>query len=293
MLGNFQILNILKKKLLGRASYTHFKALTNYSTPLKLKNLLLCEYEKRKKVISPKSMPYTVTVDITNICNLKCPLCPTGRKFYGRKPSYNKIKDLETFLDEVGKYLIYANLYNWGEPLLHPKIDEIVKLFHSRKIHTSISSNLNIKDKDKIINVCDAGLDHIIISADGANEDIYQIYRKGGNFNLLLENIKLIVNYKKQKNKKTPSINWQFIPFRHNEHEINDARELALSLGVDKFVFNVPIGPDEWQPKDEKLKGDHLQSGDSFCTQLWQNITIHGDGGIVPCCHLFNEEDDF
>jgi MoaA/NifB/PqqE/SkfB family radical SAM enzyme len=104
-----------------------------------------------------------------------------GLGLKGRKSGYIDLGHIDKLLDETGEYLIIANLYNWGETLLHPAAAEIVKRFHERGIFTSISSNLNLRNFNTIKSVCDAGLDHIIISADGISESRYTEYRKGGN----------------------------------------------------------------------------------------------------------------
>jgi radical SAM protein with 4Fe4S-binding SPASM domain len=238
------------------------------------------------------SFPYTATVDVTNVCNLKCPFCPTGAKEFGRKPTFINLELVDDFLNQLDKYLILANLYSWGEPLLHPKIDEIVAKFHKRRIFTSISSNMNINNKSKLESICNAGLDYLIVSADGANQDVYSEYRRNGKFQLLIENLQHIVNYRNKKNLKKPIIEWQFLVFRHNEHQIEQAREKAKKMGADKFSFHGGVGPGKSQSLTPELKGN-LHASDSYCKQLWHNISVQADGGITPCCHLYRKKDDF
>ncbi len=278
--------------ILDKLRSKHFQALLRYSTPRKLLNFLRCELEKAARQTKVSSFPYTTTIDTTNICNLKCPLCPTGAKLYGRKPSHIDIQLLKDFLDEMGDFLYIANLYNWGESLLNPNIAEIVSLFHKRCIYTSISTNLNIPIERRLDEVCDAGLDHIILSIDGATEQTYRQYRRGGNFELVLKNLRHLVSYKQKKSSKNPMIEWQFIVFKHNEHEVNMAKKMALELGCDRFSFVKGMGPADWMPQAAEFR-DLLQKEDKFCNQLWHNITIQPDGGVTPCCHLYKKEDDF
>src|SRR5262249_24929812 len=172
----------------GSISLKHLLALRDYWTPLKIYNLIQCEIEKRIRVLQTYAMPYVAVIDVTNACNLRCPGCRTGVGIRGRNSTLLDINQVHNFLNELGKYLLIAHLYNWGEPLLHPRASEIVQTVQERRIFSSISSNLNIKDFKKIEAVCDAGLDHLLISADGATEESYRRYRVGGSFELVLEN---------------------------------------------------------------------------------------------------------
>jgi len=191
----------------------HLLALRDYWTPTKLYNIARCEIEKRFRVTHTRAMPYTATIDVTNACNLRCPGCPTGIGIVGRKKTMMDLHHLQIFLDQAGPYLVIAHLYNWGESLLHPQAVAIVKMIHDWRIFTSISSNLNIKDFSKIKAVCDAGLDHLIISADGATSDSYRKYRVGGDFELVLENIRRIVAYRKECGRRRPILEWKLLAF--------------------------------------------------------------------------------
>ena len=71
------------------------------------------------------------------------------------------------------------------------------------------------------------------VSVDGASEDTYQIYRKGGSFQEVINNIKKINHYKKIYKSKLPKLKWQFIIFGHNEHELPLAKTNGSRAGHD------------------------------------------------------------
>jgi MoaA/NifB/PqqE/SkfB family radical SAM enzyme len=100
-------------------------------------------------------------------------------------------------LDNIGKYLIIADLFNRGEPLLHPIIEFIVRMFHKRRIFHHIYTNLNIRNKQVLEKICDAGLDFLTVSISGITQEVYETYHKGGDANLIFDNINYIINYKK------------------------------------------------------------------------------------------------
>jgi MoaA/NifB/PqqE/SkfB family radical SAM enzyme len=276
----------------GTLTRRHWIALRDYWTPRKLLNLAVCEAEKRMHVVSPRAMPYTATIDVTNACNLRCPGCPTGAGIVGRPKQMLDLDRLDRFLDETGKYLLITHLYNWGETLLHPRAAEIVERVHRRRIFTSISSNLNIRDFGVIERVCDAGLDHLIVSADGATAETYRRYRVRGDFELVKENVRRIVDYRQRKKRSRPILEWQILSFNYLEDELGAARELARELGVDWFRIKGPTTPERLQPRNRQLAG-RFYGGRSTCALLWHNVTLQADGGITPCCNLYHKEDDF
>ena len=70
--------------------------------------------------LQPWGMPLHMQFEVTNYCNLKCPVCPAGIGAVGRKKQAIDVDLYERIIDEVGPYLLTSSLWAWGEPLLHP-----------------------------------------------------------------------------------------------------------------------------------------------------------------------------
>lgn len=247
-------------------------------------NLALCQVEKRAKPLNPRSRPYQANIDLSNACSLRCPYCPTGVREFGRKPGFIDPEHVAALLDEFGDYLYIAYLYSWGEPLMHPKVAEIVAMVRSRRVLTDISTHFNLKNRDMLEAVCDAGLDHLKLSIDGASQEVYARYRVGGKIDQVIENIRHVVEYKRRRRLSTPSVEWQFLVFDHNRHEVEAARKLAGELGVDVFRAKPGVVPSLYE---------NAWAGQTGCSFLYDTIAMHVDGGVVPCCHLYDRKDDF
>ena len=58
-----------------------------YGTPKKIANIMLAEWELRQQKTILRCLPYYFIIDICNVCNLRCPLCPTGNTTIDRKQS--------------------------------------------------------------------------------------------------------------------------------------------------------------------------------------------------------------
>ena len=110
-----------------------FRILNYYSSRLQM--------EKQKDLVT--GYPTHLFVDVTNICNLRCPLCPTGAGTLNRKKGSMPLETFKKIVDEMHRYLISIDLFNWGEPLLHKHVYDMIRYAHNHHIVTSVSTNFN------------------------------------------------------------------------------------------------------------------------------------------------------
>ncbi|OGL43404.1 MAG: hypothetical protein A2042_07440 [Candidatus Schekmanbacteria bacterium GWA2_38_11] len=262
----------------------HLRAFLLYNNPKKFLNYLRANSEKKKRKIELKSLPYVLNLEPNNTCNLKCPLCWVPNPI--KPKGYMSFENFKKVIDEIGDYLYLLNLYNLGEPLLHKDIYRMIEYANKKKIFTSISSNFlifNEEDADKMIA---SGLDYLRISLDGTSQETYQQYRVGGNYNKVIENIELLVSKKKKIKSKIPFIDWQFLIFKHNEHEISNVKPLAEKLGVDGVLISSAHAyghEKEWLSEERGEYYANPENIDSFCF-LWNQVLINYDGEVAPCC---------
>lgn len=271
----------------------------------KRKNFFLAEAHKKNKDIKLASFPYWLAIDPSSVCNLECPFCPTGQR-RGTRPE--KLLPFETFqrvMDALGEYLIHIDLCNWGEPLMNPDIFRMIKYAKKYGIHIKIDTNATLLDKDAAQKIVRSGLDKIILSIDGASDETYPVYRKGGEFNKVYENVKNLVKEKSSQSSPFPVIEWQFLVFKHNQNEMEEARRLAQEAGVDEINFTPPYAGDpEWLSDIEPFGGKHYdveeesvcfrnQPEDMLCNWLWDGVAVNSDGSVSPCCSVEEAREDF
>lgn len=282
----------------------HALSIIKHSTPRKIANLLLVEAEYRLRRTHVRGHPYIVIVDPLNVCNLRCPLCPTGTGDLDRKQQRMEWETFTRTIDQVAPYAYEVNLHNWGESLLHPRIFDMIEYVNSKNIATNMSSNFNRVSDEKIDKLINSGLEYLILSIDGISQDTYAKYRVRGSANKVLGNVEKLIKRRKELGSKTPFIEWQFIVFEHNAHELEAAREMAYEMGVDRFRVIPPGIPfaakepeklkEDWFLKDEEgqveaFKGD----APSSCFYLYRSITTNPDGGTAPCCIVYGDKNDF
>ena len=275
----------------------------------KLLNVIRVEFQLRLGRQKVWGKPYEWEIDTTNICQLKCPLCHTGLGTIHRDKGTMHFDLFTKTIDQIKDYCVWLTLYSWGEPFLNRRIHEFVAYAHQRKIATIISTNLNKPlTQEMAENIIRSGLDVMIISIDGVTQEVYQQYRVGGRLDRVLANINLLVQKKRELGYTTPHLEWQFIVMRQNEHQMDEASQLAGQLGVDSLVFkkvDFPHGMSDPEEADRWLPRDHpdyqreapfnkpFEEDGHRCWRLWRSAVVNWDGGFAPCCYLTDKSEDF
>lgn len=268
-------------------------AFIRYNTPRKTWNLLRQRIEQALGATRVGAAPYQLIIEATSACNLRCPFCHTGKGEKGRKAEFLTPERLEAVLEELGPRAYTIDFQNWGEPLLNPRIYELVAAARRHGIVTSIHTNFNVPfDDAKAERMIEAGLIYLSVSADGADQSAYAKYRVRGRFDLLLNNLKTLLAARRRLGALNPFITWQFLVFRHNEHQIAEAEAIAKDLGVDRFHSLAGFVEEEsWLPEGNYQTIPGLI--EKRCSFLWRQAVINPDGGIAPCCNTFESSHDF
>jgi len=241
--------------------------------------------------------PPILTIEPTNLCNLRCPLCTTGNGEMTRVLGHMSLDTFKNILDKMGKDLFFLLLYHQGEPYLNIDFLEMVQQAKTQNIYCTTSSNGHYFSDQNIRNTIHSGLDSMIVSIDGTDQKSYETYRVKGDLQKVVDGSRRFMEIKKELGKKTPLIAWQFLVMKHNEHDIPAIKQLAKEIGVDRLlVKNIEVRSKEeaeiWLPEDDKYRrydfdGQILQvknSDKESCPRPWLSTLINWDGSMVPCC---------
>lgn len=239
--------------------------------------------------------PPIIMIEPTNLCNLKCPLCPTGNGSLKREKGFMKFEVFKKIIDESCKKSLMVVLWNQGEPYLHKDFNKMVKYASAKGLFTLVSTNGNLAmQAEEIVN---SGLDSMIISLDGTTQDTYNKYRVNGKLDKVLENARKIVEARQKLNKKNPLLRWQFLVMKHNEHEIDKIKKMAAELQVDNLELkSIQIYSKDdvhnFLPRNPKYRRYKIV-GDNFelkfgvknrCRRIWTNAVVNWNGDVAICC---------
>ncbi len=260
-------------------------------------NLILAGYSFVKSSFTGtpdvNGMPLALGVEVTNNCNLSCPECITGADLLKRSRGYMDIELFERVVSQLGPYLYNINLYFQGEPMLHPDFFSFIA--RSGNIPTVVSTNGHFLTKGNSDKIVRSGLKKLIISLDGADQKTYSIYRKGGNFNKVIEGIKNVAKAKRFF-RSPMKLEIQVLVNKLNECQVPELKEFARGVQASLRLKSMQVvNSDEagrWMPVDKKYKRYYLKHGSYIlkshlpdrCARLWFNPVITWDGIVLPCC---------
>ncbi len=78
-----------------------------------------------------------VYLEITNVCNLRCPFCPPGK----RPPAFLSREQFLRALDQLRPFTGYLYFHVKGEPLLHPLLPEFLTAAGERGFQVNLTTN--------------------------------------------------------------------------------------------------------------------------------------------------------
>jgi radical SAM protein with 4Fe4S-binding SPASM domain len=244
-------------------------------------------------------LPASISVEPLTLCNLQCPECPSGQHLFTRPTGMADVSLYAERLKQLSPELIYLILYFQGEPLLHSGFAGMVQIAAQMKIFTATSTNaiyLTPKTSEQLIL---AGLDDIVVSLDGLDQETYAKYRRGGSYAKAVQGIRNLVEARKRLDRLNPFIRLQFIVMKHNMHQMEAVKKFGKELGVDRVELKTAQIYDMTDPNGIVPEGSKyarykrgkdglfelINPTPNRCYRMWSGAVITWDGTVVPCCY--------
>jgi len=242
-------------------------------------------------------------VEVTSRCNAWCPSCPRNLNGYGLANFTPKDLDPSVLKSVIEQYNITSVQMcgNLGDPCAATNIDQHLDIctnISRLQIHTN--GSLRKPDWWAALAHKFAHLEQFDVwfAIDGL-EDTHSYYRQGTDWNRIIKNAKNFIQ-------AGGSAVWQFIPFKHNEHQIMDCMSMSQDMGFKRFEFvknarykskaydyktgkEIDIQP--WH-KDDSFNRIHdiKQTVETKnCMHLSiPSIFLSAEGVVSPCCYMPN-----
>jgi MoaA/NifB/PqqE/SkfB family radical SAM enzyme len=249
-------------------------------------------------------------IDIVGACNLSCPSCPMGNS---ENLNFKKAMQLDMFKQIVekakGEGVRTIFLYNWTEPLVHPKIGEFIEVINAAGMDSGISTNLNLaKNMEKAL-AAEPG--YFRISLSGFYQDTYKKGHVGGDIEVVKQNM-IALSEIKQRMGLSTRIDVYYHRYLDNIEEESLMREFSEALGFDfstgysvmmpleKTLAIVERDPSVTATDYETLERLALPPYDDLinvvqhypkqaCTLKDDWLVIDCNGNTVLCCTIFNQ----
>ena len=291
----------LKRKIIKQGDNDYIGLIPeSFLSKVKLDNFLLAREEEKKKEIKLSSMPYHLVIEPTNVCNLACPLCPTGIGAKTRSKGVMSLNQFKEIIDKCHETTLKLFLQNWGESTLVHGLPEMIEYASSKGIWVHLSTNFSKNFQSGFIEkLVGCGLAMLHVDLDGTTQEVYEKYRIKGNMKLVLTNIRRAVNIKKELKVEYPTIEVSMLAMRHNEHQFDAFQQLAGNLGVDRYsIDRIQVNPctsTNWLPVNKKYIYPTYQdeNRNMQCHWPWSGFVINWDGNVSACCIVDDPKADF
>lgn len=166
-------------------------------------------------------------VDVSGSCNLLCISCPRSNYPRQPKPGFMSVENYRIVLEKILKedpFVGAVYLYNYGEPLLHPHLADIVRITNELGVHATVSSNLNIhKDFSDVIKARPSWF-RVSVSGVGQN---YELTHTGGSWELFLKNLQKLHEWREAYHPEMQVEVYYHIYHHNSDEDFRFMRELA------------------------------------------------------------------
>jgi len=253
-----------------------------------------------------------INFELSSHCNSKCPQCPRY-DIFGRVHKDLNISNLDLNvikklpIDKMKNLKKVSFCGNFGDPLMHPDLNDIIDFFEKQLI--SISTNASLRSKQWWSDLAKNKNVSVIFCIDGLGKE-HELYRRNTSYKKIIDNAKTFIQ-------SGGTAHWQFIVFRHNEYQINEAKKFSEELGFKKikFMYSDRFDTDNtWKVYDNGVylydlekstyqitlrESLHVPAGKKYWHEMNKNkgsisciwsemkkLYIHSDGSVYPCCML-------
>lgn len=236
-------------------SHAHIDGLIDREIILyKVRGGNITELNRYTKALSGKicegykiEMPQAIEVDPVNRCNLKCTMCHVS---YMETPKLEMLD--ETVIEHLGGIKnCFVQIGGSYEPTVNKHFLRMTQLFAGNGCELSLITNASLLNDELIDELSKMKFYSILISIDSAVKETYEKIRRGGKYDQVVRNIRLL--REKFKGKDTIFL-LNMVIMRSNIEELREMVDFAEGVGVDSLGFmNMVIRFDNEDLMNESL----------------------------------------
>ena len=220
-----------------------FRAARNYRV-MKYREF---DADGKQTMLDRSADPLTkIYVEPTNRCNLSCVTCirhSWDESFEDLAwPVYQVLIDGLADFPEV-KTIAFAG---FGEPLLHPRFPEMIRLAHANGLRTEMTSNAMLLTSSLAEQLIDAGLDQFTVSIDGTSNESHGAIRPGASLEEIMDNVHNLHLWSAKKCATPLRVGIEFVAMKSNIHQLPALQKIAENIRASYILVSnvLPYTPE-------------------------------------------------
>jgi MoaA/NifB/PqqE/SkfB family radical SAM enzyme len=248
--------------------------------------------DSKAKFAALPDFPRLIDLEPTNACTFRCLMCPTGNKSMSRKTGFMDMTIYRSIVEQLAPHGSAIRFIQWGEPLMHPHILEMVKLAHDAGLLTHLNTNGNDLDAEMAEALMAAGLDSLKFSFQGVDRKSYKEMRGIDFFDGLMEKARMFHALRGDRvlpffhisttiTYETPE---QVAKFKEDVAPYVDLVSIGRTVLDTVDIGKVRLRPAElamlkWLKEQESVIKVHPE-----CPEVFDKLSVNWDGTITACC---------
>lgn len=194
-----------------------------------------------------------IELELTTKCTLGCIACPRNGSWKDRSVWNTGMMDKNIAMNII-KNTNYSN-YNfvgaYGDCIYHPDFHEIIECALTADKFIMVETNGSHRNEEwweETANLSWNNKANFRFSIDGL-EDTNHIYRMNSNWDSIITGVRMMTSLSEERR---PIISWKYLVFPYNEHQVEEARQLAQELGMRFYpVKSLRNYTEKWFRDDE------------------------------------------
>ncbi|MFT3769677.1 MAG: radical SAM protein [Minicystis sp.] len=235
--------------------------------------------------------PAALLIGITNRCNLRCDFCfhadndipSVDRRAKGLMP----FERFASIVEQARGYCTHLEFGLFGEPALHPRFVDMVRLAADAGLTVAIYTNGVLLNPPRGRELILAGPASVTFSMEGDTVAEYERLRVGARWDRVSRNLRAMLDARRELGRRNPRMIVRGIALQGTSRAPHS--RLYESLGVDQVMY---VPATNWSgslraPQDS-VRVTPPPARTELCTFPWLQLGIDWDGTVVPCCVDFN-----
>jgi radical SAM protein with 4Fe4S-binding SPASM domain len=239
-------------------------------------------------------LPVSLGVEVTNHCNLRCPMCP--REIADRGYGNMDVELFKKIADEAaGERLVFLP-QGFGESFIHPRFAEMLHYAHERGVlATMLVTNATYLSEKNVHTLIDAQVPLVNVSLDGPKKEVYEAIRVNASFEKVVEGVQRLFALRASRGSKLPHIILRMIRMPETEPYVEEFQRFwtpYLKEG-DEILFSV------YQTWNNSVEDKRIQEPNGLtqvaelpkkpaCRMIYKTMQVYFDGRTTPCCYDYN-----
>ena len=219
----------------------------------------------------------TINAELSNYCNSACPMCPRFDFDLNliKEITNNSHTSLEVIKNKIGSKVL-ANIKMFyscgvlGDGAMNPECVDIYDYVKtSGASNTSLYTNGGARNTDFWKALAQTKT-HVVFAIDGL-EGTNHLYRRNVKWDKLIDNVQAFIS-------AGGKADWDFLVFKHNKHQIEQAEALSKKLGFKKFNKKDTTRWDDFDSDGNWIQRESIQIGDYALEKVERDTEAPGLG---------------